>query len=77
MIIIQFENILLAGVMRANFAALVLVHDTLEHRSENSGADFVPVEVKAIQQSLPHFGIELSRGQKVGKQTAIYIAESF
>ena len=71
----QFQDVLFAGVMRAQVAARLLVHDRLEQRAEDGRRDSAPVQRAAIQQRLPHGGIEPGRRQRFGEQPAVHVRE--
>ena len=71
----DFEDVFLRGVVRAEFAAGFGVHDALKHGAEDGGRDGRPVEVATIQKRLPHGGVEVRRGQKVGKEAAVDVAK--
>ena len=43
----EFEDVLLRGVVRADLAAFLAVHDRLEERAEDGGGDGFPAEARS------------------------------
>src|SRR3546814_10815996 len=60
----QLEDVLFAGVVRAQVAAGFGVHHRLEHRAEDGRADAAPVQGAGFQQQVAHLRVE--RGQRQG-----------
>ena len=50
----QLEDVLFAGVVRAEVAARLGVHDRLEQRAEDGRADLAPVQSGGVEQALAH-----------------------
>ena len=71
----KFENVGLAGVVRADLAALFLVHDALEQGTEDGGTNTFPAEVRRLEQRVAHGGGEIGKLQLLGKEITIHIRE--
>ena len=71
----QLEDVFLTGVVRAQVAAGLGVHDALEQAAKDGGADGRPVERACIEQRLAHGGGEISHGQRFFKQLAVDVGK--
>src|SRR3546814_7354635 len=71
----QLEDVLFAGVVRAQVAAGFGVHHRLEHRAEDGRADAAPVQGAGFQQQVAHLRVE--RGQRQGflEQLAVDVGQ--
>lgn len=72
----DFENVFFGGVVSAKLAALLGVHDTLEHSTKDGRADESPIEIATIEKDSAHFCVEGDRGKGFTEKAAIYIAEA-
>jgi len=71
----EFEDVFLGGVVRADLAAFLAVHDGLEQRAEDGGGDGVPPEAGTGEQAIAHVGVELGKVEALGKQVAVDVGE--
>ena len=71
----QLEDIFLTGVVRAQVAAGLGVHDALEQAAKDGGADGRPVERAGVEQRLAHGGGEVGHGQAFFKQLAVDVGK--
>lgn len=71
----ELEDVLLAGVVRAQVASNLRVHDPLEQRAEYRRADRAPVQMTAPQQQVAHLFIEACGTQVLLEQLAVHIGE--
>ena len=71
----EFQDVLFARVVRAEVVAGLFVHHALEHRAEDGGGDFRPVERGAVENGLAHFGGERGDRQHFGEQSAVDVGE--
>jgi len=68
-------NVLFAGIVCTKCAALVRIHDRLEHGPEYCWADGSPIHTAATEQVLSHLRGEASHRQLLGKQLTVHIRE--
>ena len=61
----DFEDVALASVMRANLAALFVVHDGLKERAEDGGRDARPVLARAAEQGVAHVAVEIGKRSRM------------
>ena len=71
----QLEDVFLAGVMRAQVAPRLVVHDALEQAAENRRADRRPVQRARVKQRLAHGGAEVGHRQQLFKQLAVDVGK--
>ncbi|MFZ1222201.1 MAG: hypothetical protein WAR01_03055, partial [Dokdonella sp.] len=71
----QLQDVLFAGVVRAQVAPGLGIHDRLEHRAEDGRADAAPVERAGLQQQLAHVGVESGQRQRFREQLAVDVGE--
>ena len=71
----QLEDVLLAGVVRAQVAPRLAVHHRLEHRAEDRRADPAPVQGAGIQQQAAHLRVEIGQRQEFLEQLAVDVGQ--
>ena len=71
----ELEDVLLAGVVRSEVAARLVVHDRLEQRTEDRGRDRGPVQRAAIKQGVAHGAVEAGNRNGLFIQFAVHIGK--
>ena len=72
---INFEDVAFAGVVRANLAALLVIHDGLEERAEDGGRDARPVLARAAEQRVAHVTVEIGKAEVLAEQVAVDVGK--
>ena len=71
----ELKDVFFAGVVGAQVAAGLGIHDALEQAAENGGADGRPVQSAGVEQRVAHGGSEVGHGQRLFKQFAVDVGE--
>ena len=71
----DFEDVAFAGVMRADLAALSVIHDGLKERAENGGRDARPILARAAEQGVAHVAVEIGKAEMFVEQVAVDVRE--
>src|SRR5690606_11692636 len=71
----ELEDVLLAGVVGAEVATRLFIHDGLEQGAENRRGDAAPVQGAAVEQGLAHGAVEAGGGQGFLEQPAVDVGE--
>ncbi len=70
------EDVLLAGVVGAEVAALLGVHDALEHGAEDGRADLAPVDEGGGEEGVAHLAGEAGGADGIGEEAAVDVGEA-
>ena len=71
----ELEDVRFVRVVGAEVVARLFVHHALEHRAEDGGGDFRPVERAAVEERPAHFGGERGHRQRLGEQSAVDVGK--
>ncbi len=71
----ELEDVLFAGVVRADVAPRLGIHDALEQRAEDRGRDRAPVQRAAVEQCFTHGEVEIGDGQHFLEQLAVDVGK--
>ena len=71
----ELEDVFFRGVVRAQVAAGLLVHDALEQAAKDGRTDGRPVQRASVQKRFAHGTAEVGHGQRFLEQLAVHIGE--